>query len=865
MELPPGTPPIPPGRVFGAPSGGAGRSRQAIAAGALVDSVIVVALHSAGFRRSSTNAVGLLGEVLQRYIYLIAQGARENSESAQRTVPHLRDVCASLGDIGVDLEDLLEWLPSSSASATMPASIGPEASAISSLRLRAAALTRPEEARSPQLGPILDYLPRDPVVRRHALEAENAMSATNFEPDAESDAKAMDLDSNSEDISRRESPVSPYSPPSTVSAEDGCSDYEFEHRPQQDLLPPHLPPLPSGYNLQTGLETPPASKMDPTNPTTPLPEPQPKEGNQEPKENGSARADVTQSSESLLRIPSAASLPSTDARVRTSDVDEVPFSSSRFTQEHGPNSLLDLPQLDPSISKRPKQSVLFERDSALYAYAANLRALQAEPSSSAVANLKIDDADTSLPDPAMRLARTKRRRIAATVADVGQFAPADTLYAGVPVRANSPFVPSPSILVTAPPPVSTVPGEPPPNNAPLLSLTHPHGQSVALAPPSGALQPVLGYRWPSQVASAAMAVADHDVRRHVSRMADPGPLLDDKGTERVFHGKPAPKHLLSLSYGSLAPAINEMRSNWQAAHPGQVFTEPQRGTLVYTWDWSSRDFWDRNLPGKSVLPEDQPLFAGSKHLPSMMPSSQQSPTALRTRHSLGYSARSSQSPAPASAAHPPHLPNQGPHHPLSRELSSTPPEDEPNGYPDDLHRDQPRRDWSDHMDFSSPSSPRSPARQHLASGVPDHPSGITSGPSGPSDTALPKSSIPDGQSPGPRPRNGALPPVSSPHTPNSVSGLLAPLSRSRADHGSNFLGLNIEQPRQWPDNDGGNAMDKEQARDESFPDSSQRSHHFSSSSPLRTAEEDHKPAAPRASATQNGVRVNDSSGTSPSR
>lgn len=606
MELPPGAP-VPHGRQRGAPSGGAGRSRRAFAAGALVDSAVVLALHSAGFRRSSAEAIGMLGEVMQRYISRLGSNARDCAEASNRTTPHLRDVCASLEDVGVDLDELFAWLPQSSGQASSASVMGPDAPALSNLRLRASTLIHPEEeADPPPSRPVLQYLPRDPVDRRHALAAAVTVPAENG---SAANGEAMDLDSSLSDAG--DALFSPSSGPSSrtsFSAEppETCSQY----LPFHEFIPSHLPPLPTlSKHERSGSAASSHLTEIPERISSPSPPPSPSQAN--------------------TQAPS---------RPSGSSHDTVPFSTSRFAQEHGADAILDLPRIDSSLlRKRPVARS--ERDTSLYAYAANLRALQAEPTSSATANYKIDDTDSALPDPAMRLARAKRRRIAATVADVGQFSPADTLYAGVPVRANVPFVPAPSILVTVPPPQPALPGEPPPHMAPLLSMTHPHGQSVALFPPSGALQPALGYRWPAQVASAAMAVADHDVRRRVSRLMDPAPLLDDKGTERVFHGKPAPRHLLGLSYGALAPAINELRSNWQAAHPGGEFTDPQRGTLVYTWDWAARDPYDRNLPGKVFQPPN------SSALPPQPPSPAQ-------RHSKTPSHSRSPAPIPPAPSHP---------------------------------------------------------------------------------------------------------------------------------------------------------------------------------------------------------------------
>ncbi len=75
-------------------------------------SVAVLALlSSAGFSRSSANAVDLLSEVMQRYIQLLGSTCAQHANHAGRTIVTPQDLRASLEHIlgGEPVEELLEW------------------------------------------------------------------------------------------------------------------------------------------------------------------------------------------------------------------------------------------------------------------------------------------------------------------------------------------------------------------------------------------------------------------------------------------------------------------------------------------------------------------------------------------------------------------------------------------------------------------------------------------------------------------------------------------------------------------------------------------------------------------------------------
>ncbi len=543
----------------GGSAGGVGLSGAAQHAQSLLYTSTLALLSSTGFRHSSAHAADVLTEVLQRYIELVGRSAVGAAGMASREQAVPRDVALALEELGTDMQEITEWLEvegSEEKELARAARLQPSAEALRALRRE----TIPEPS-DRQGRRILSYERLSDTLRdelKHAME------------ERQSSAEAGDEVEELDDLFSDAGPSTPSSSATSQSMDvDDQQSPAGAARSRFSYIPAHFPPIPK-------LEQ--SSAPDAT-------------------AESRIKLKVEENAGSTKRKAEAARAAEQDASDDASQEplahdpwkETIPFARSQLKQTSAAD---DLPSIDTSA---PPPAA--PRASSLHAFAADFVALQQERTSSASAGLYLT------PDTAQKAeVRTKRRRIAAMLADPARFAPMDSLHACVAVRPSaSPFAPSPSLLITLPSDGS----------APMFTPTNPHGRTVSLVPPSGALHPALGYRWPSHVYSAVRATAELDVQRKVSRMDDPPPLYDAQHVERVFRGAPASRQLLGLAHSALAPALNALaiqqkrKLGLENSSSDADLELPSKGTLVYTWDWTTRDPYDATLSGNKRMVAEQ--------------------------------------------------------------------------------------------------------------------------------------------------------------------------------------------------------------------------------------------------------------------
>ncbi|KDN47979.1 hypothetical protein K437DRAFT_273563 [Tilletiaria anomala UBC 951] len=531
---------------------GTGRSPAAVHAHSILKTSTIGIISSTGFRKSSGNAVDLLTEILQRYIALLATTCVSNADQANRAQVAPRDLATALEELGSSVDEVREWVEvESSEEKELSKATGTHAKA-AALKELMDATRAPAPASEERRILTFEYVTE--ADRRAASAYARAVDDDTSGSDDESATDALLSDradksetssSTSHEVDTGEHPVAPFSV-------------------ELPFIPSHLPPIPSEKSFVAHATEQIYADLAASN-----------------VDKGKAR----QLEDDVRKAREA-----NEAHVRRviRDVwrEEVSYDCSQLRQRIS-NASLDLPCIDKSapIAEQP-------RANSLHAFAADFVALQSERTSSARAGILMT------PEGSQQHTQTllKRRRMASSLADPSRFMPLDSLHAAVSARPSaSPFTPSPSLLITLPSDGS----------APVFTPTNAHGRSVCLVPPScAAAQPALGYRWPVQVQSAVRAVAELDIQRKVARIDDPPPLYDSQHVERVFRGMPASRQLLGAAHSALAPALNalavQQKRKLGAASDDADLELPTKGTLVYTWDWTTKDPFDDTLPGKRL-------------------------------------------------------------------------------------------------------------------------------------------------------------------------------------------------------------------------------------------------------------------------
>lgn len=203
----------------------------------------------------------------------------------------------------------------------------------------------------------------------------------------------------------------------------------------------------------------------------------------------------------------------------------------------------------------------------------------------------------------------QRRGLATLLSDPSKYGPCDTIFAAIDVRPSAaPFQPGPSLLIT-PPTNST--------SAPTFTPIRASGRElVSTSTMNNSLHPICKHRIPNNVLNSSRLLSggtSGEIFRRVTRIHDPIPILDERHAERVFHGTQAPKEQLSESNSYLREALDVLKAKRaEEIRAGTLEEEESRlslstsrdkmrlksGTLVQTWDWMSRDYTDTILPAK---------------------------------------------------------------------------------------------------------------------------------------------------------------------------------------------------------------------------------------------------------------------------
>ena len=524
----------------------------------------------------------MLTEVLQRYIQLLGKTCVSHASLANRTEIVPRDVASALDQLGTSLEEVRNWIQ------------------LEGQEERELAKATGNKGKARALRELLDVGRATTGTGSSVGEHARILRYQEI-----SDERRRELLSEAEQQEQEDALFSP------MEQDSDEASYELESAVKLGIpfIPDHLPPLPTSITQAhlIGHATH-ASR--------------PEHHHHSQSERGAVvhEDQGVRSAQQQQREEEAAEREHETERVRKviTNVwkEVVPFEESQLRQLYT-STEVDLPQIDSTCANAGGNATAGA--SSLYAFAADFLALQAERSSSARASILMTPEG-----PTHSATLLKRRRMAASIADPSHYAPLDSLLASVAVRPAGgavPFVPSPSMLITLPSSGS----------APDFTPTNPHGRGICLNPPSGAAQPTLGYRWPAQVQSAVRSVAQLDIQRRVSRIEDPAPLYDSQHVERVFRGIPASRHLLSVAHSALAPSINALAIQ-QKRKLGVESSDadlelPTKGTLVYTWDWTTRDPFDTALPGKRVRVEDQvPNHSDTRQDPRMQNEDQPQPT-----------------------------------------------------------------------------------------------------------------------------------------------------------------------------------------------------------------------------------------------
>jgi len=76
----------------------------------VLESVTLKTLHAHTFSRSSSQAAGVLTDLLSRYIQLLAGTCAQYAQHAGRNSLTARDAIAALSELGVDVEELREYV-----------------------------------------------------------------------------------------------------------------------------------------------------------------------------------------------------------------------------------------------------------------------------------------------------------------------------------------------------------------------------------------------------------------------------------------------------------------------------------------------------------------------------------------------------------------------------------------------------------------------------------------------------------------------------------------------------------------------------------------------------------------------------------
>ncbi|PWN36376.1 uncharacterized protein FA14DRAFT_54574 [Meira miltonrushii] len=592
-----------------------------------VQRYVRTALSSAGFARSSGQAVELLSELMERYLLVLGSSCQKNAEHAGRTKACAWDAEAALNELGISSEEIYDWTLSEDGQqvAGHRRPMDDFAGDIKDESEQQLAVQRIQDTER-QAEPWLDGVKQlDRKLRNAKPEREDAakQSLTYEEVDQDQidlldrllQADASDEDSQAEE-SLHPSP-SPTTPDST-SAQDAAANGSLA--------------LYNGHKRKRSRSTS-SSHIPDFLPSIPLKSEQYGEVPQDAKIYVIEDADYERGKAARVREPTITNghVEPADGTLPINTAEElaeapkrsvedlwhkaIPFQSSMLASGQTVN---DLPAVsEEALNGHNTQSSM----SSMHAFANDYPVLVQEARDAQPGYLTPSG-------PAFSRAFQQRRALASFLADASKYQPCDTLFGSISARPTVlPFHPTASLLIT--PPTAE-------NPAPSFSAIRPNGRDLPSSTIGNiALYPTCRHRNPGNVLNAARFLSGgvgSETYRRMTRIHDPEPILDEQHAERVFHGQAAPKELLVEDNSILKGALDVLKlkraEERQAAREangspdydlgaqgagtdvdgdrtGQLAMSATRdrikvknGTTVSTWDWIQRDYTDPQLLAK---------------------------------------------------------------------------------------------------------------------------------------------------------------------------------------------------------------------------------------------------------------------------
>ncbi|MCO5599847.1 hypothetical protein L7F22_053954 [Adiantum nelumboides] len=593
-----------------------------------VQRYVRTALSSAGFARSSGQAVELLTELMERYLLVLGSSCQKNAEHAGRTKACAWDAEAALNELGISSEELYDWTISEDGQqvAGHRRPMDDSVADVDDEKDQQLALQRIQDAER-QAEPWLDGVKElDRVLRNAKPEKEDSIKHTlSYESIDQEQIDLLDrllqADASDEDSQAEESlhaSPSPTTPDSTsaqyTTANGSLTMYNGNKRKRSrssssSYIPDFLPSIP--LKSEQYSEAPQDAKIYVI-----------EDADYERGRAARVQEQIViqnghkESTDTALPLNPAEEL----AELPKRSVEDlwhkaIPFQSSVLASGQ---SVDDLPLVsEEAMNGHNTQSSM----SSMHAFANDYPVLVQEARDAQPGYLTPSG-------PSYSRAFQQRRALASFLADSSKYQPCDTMFGSIAARPTIlPFHPTSSLLIT--PPTAE-------NPAPSFSALRPNGRDLPSSTiGNNALYPICRHRNPGNVLNAARFLSGgvgSETYRRMTRIHDPEPILDEQHAERVFHGQPAPKELLVEDNSMLKGALDVLKikraEERQAAREangspdldlgaqgagtdvdgdrtGQLAMSATRdrikvksGTIVSTWDWISRDYTDPQMLGK---------------------------------------------------------------------------------------------------------------------------------------------------------------------------------------------------------------------------------------------------------------------------
>lgn len=561
-----------------------------------ISTFILSILHSAGFSKSSSQAVELLTEVFERYLLLLGSTSKHHANHVGRRIGGPWDVELALNDLGSSTEDIRHWFDEEGgdvAGRWMSEEEMTEAQEVSSTAKRLGDLSRVGRVfHDEEDGMFLHYEELGEAQRAEWSELSVADEETGEDFDEITHA-------HSNGILAGSSPPPPYR--SRESEESSTSEpprYKKRRISSTSIeyIPAFLPSFPEDEDNETSITI--------TTENDAEYERARQEGLRKGVDkrrllNGASHADTGLEVQEAKVLASREMAPEAKKSAEDCWHSAVDFASSTLAQQQ---SIEDLPadRFDES------EIDLRTSTSAQRTFANDYIAL-------------ITEANTVPPSLLTPLgvgfvnAFNQRRALADLVSNPSKYVPTDTIFGAIDARPTAtPFIPGPSLLIT--PPTAS-------NPAPTFTPVQPSGRElVSTSTINNSLFPACKHRKPSNILAASRLLSGGEASetfRRITRTLDPIPILDERHAERVFHGMQAAKELLHDDNSFLREALDilkfrrdeeakageldedgEMQQSQFGLNANRDKLKIKSGTLVQTWDWMARDYTDPILPGR---------------------------------------------------------------------------------------------------------------------------------------------------------------------------------------------------------------------------------------------------------------------------